>query len=110
VAQPVGVHVNTFGTGRVADEVLERYILQSFRYAAEGHYRAARSAEAHLRKTAAYGHFGRDEFTWEKTDRAAKMADDLLRPVGELGGLERHGESGGGGGVEELGQERPEEA
>jgi S-adenosylmethionine synthetase len=32
------------------------------------------------RKTAAYGHFGRDEFSWEKTDRAAKMADDLLRP------------------------------
>src|SRR5262249_24794473 len=30
VAQPVGVHVNTFGTGRVSDEVLERYILQNF--------------------------------------------------------------------------------
>jgi S-adenosylmethionine synthetase len=32
------------------------------------------------RKTAAYGHFGRDEFTWEKTDRAKKMADDLGKP------------------------------
>ena len=32
------------------------------------------------KKTAAYGHFGRTEFSWEKTDRAAKIADDLLRP------------------------------
>ncbi len=32
------------------------------------------------KKTAAYGHFGREEFSWEKTDRAAKMADDLSRP------------------------------
>jgi S-adenosylmethionine synthetase len=32
------------------------------------------------KKTAAYGHFGREEFTWEKTPRAAKMADDLSRP------------------------------
>jgi S-adenosylmethionine synthetase len=32
------------------------------------------------KKTAAYGHFGRDEFTWEKTDRAAKLADDLAKP------------------------------
>ena len=31
------------------------------------------------KKTAAYGHFGRTEFSWEKTDRAAKIADDLLR-------------------------------
>jgi hypothetical protein len=30
VAQPVGVHVNTFGTGRVADEVLEKYIMRNF--------------------------------------------------------------------------------
>jgi S-adenosylmethionine synthetase len=32
------------------------------------------------RRTAAYGHFGRSEFTWERTTRAAKLADDLLKP------------------------------
>ena len=37
------------------------------------------------RKTAAYGHFGRSEFTWEKTTRAAKMADDLLKSNGSNG-------------------------
>ena len=32
------------------------------------------------KKTAAYGHFGREEFPWEKTNRAAKLADDLGKP------------------------------
>ena len=35
--------------------------------------------EPGYRRTAAYGHFGRSEFTWEKTPRAAKMAADLLK-------------------------------
>ncbi|HVY45791.1 MAG TPA: methionine adenosyltransferase [Minicystis sp.] len=80
VAQPVGVHVNTFGTGRVADEVLERYILQTFDMRPKAIIEQLDLLKPGYRKTAAYGHFGRDEFAWEKTDRAAKMADDLLRP------------------------------
>jgi S-adenosylmethionine synthetase len=81
VAQPVGVHVNTFGTGRVADEVLEKYILQSFDMRPKAIIEQLDLLQPIYKKTAAYGHFGRDEFTWEKTDRAAKMADDLLRPA-----------------------------
>ncbi|MDC3979055.1 methionine adenosyltransferase [Polyangium jinanense] len=80
VAQPVGVHVNTFGTGRVADEVLEKYILENFDMRPKAIIEQLDLLKPIYRKTAAYGHFGRDEFTWEKTDRAAKMADDLLRP------------------------------
>ncbi|MRG92618.1 methionine adenosyltransferase [Polyangium spumosum] len=81
VAQPVGVNVNTFGTGRVADEVLEKYILESFDMRPKAIIEQLDLLKPIYRKTAAYGHFGRDDFSWEKTDRAAKMADDLLRPT-----------------------------
>jgi S-adenosylmethionine synthetase len=81
VAQPVGVHVNTFGTGRVSDEVLERYIMQNFDMRPKALIETLDLLRPIYLKTAAYGHFGRDEFSWEQTDRAAKMADDLLRPT-----------------------------
>ena len=80
VAQPVGVHVNTFGTGRVGDEVLERYIMQNFDMRPKAIIEQLDLLKPIYLKTAAYGHFGRSEFTWEQTDRAAKMGDDLLRP------------------------------
>ncbi|HTN88706.1 MAG TPA: methionine adenosyltransferase, partial [Sorangium sp.] len=81
VAQPVGVHVNTFGTGRVGDEVLEKYIMQNFDMRPKAIIEQLDLLKPIYRKTAAYGHFGRDEFSWEKTNRAAKMAEDLLRPT-----------------------------
>jgi S-adenosylmethionine synthetase len=91
VAQPVGVHVNTFGTGRVADEVLERYILQNFDMRPKAIIEQLDLLKPVYRKTAAYGHFGRDEFAWEKTTRAAKMADDLLRPTAKaVNGVNGH--------------------
>jgi len=77
VAQPVGVHVNTFGTGRIPEEKLERYILQNFDMRPKAIIDQLDLLKPIYRKTAAYGHFGRDEFSWEKTDRAARMADDL---------------------------------
>jgi S-adenosylmethionine synthetase len=79
VAQPVGVHVNTFGTGKVADEVLEKYILQNFDMRPKALIEELDLLQPIYRKTAAYGHFGRSEFSWEKTNRAAKIADDLLK-------------------------------
>jgi S-adenosylmethionine synthetase len=81
VAQPVGVHVNTFGTGRVAEEQIEKYVMQNFDMRPKAIIEQLDLLKPIYRRTAAYGHFGRDEFTWEKTDRAAKMADDLLRPT-----------------------------
>ncbi|WP_437894994.1 methionine adenosyltransferase [Sorangium sp. So ce124] len=81
VAQPVGVHVNTFGTGRVGEDVLEKYIMQNFDMRPKAIIEQLDLLKPIYRKTAAYGHFGRDEFTWEKTDRAAKLAEDLLRPT-----------------------------
>jgi S-adenosylmethionine synthetase len=78
VAQPVGVHVNTFGTGLVKDEKLERYIHESFDMRPKAIIEELQLLAPIYRRTAAYGHFGRSEFSWESTARAAKIADDLL--------------------------------
>ncbi|MEZ4301508.1 MAG: methionine adenosyltransferase [Polyangiaceae bacterium] len=80
VAQPVGVHINTFGTGVVGHETLEKYIMENFDMRPKAIIDQLDLLKPIYRKTAAYGHFGRDEFSWEKTDRARKMADDLSKP------------------------------
>jgi S-adenosylmethionine synthetase len=79
VAQPVGVRIDTFGTGKVSDEVLEKYILTNFDMRPKALIEELDLLRPMYRATAAYGHFGRAEFPWENTDRAAKIADDLLR-------------------------------
>jgi S-adenosylmethionine synthetase len=78
VAQPVGVMVNTFGTGKVEDEKLERYLQKRFDMRPRAIIEQLDLLTPIYRKTAAYGHFGRSEFSWEKTDRAAELADALL--------------------------------
>jgi S-adenosylmethionine synthetase len=79
VAQPVGVKVDTFGTGKVSDEALEKYILSNFDMRPKALIEQLGLLAPIYKATAAYGHFGRAEFPWEKADRAAKIADDLLR-------------------------------
>jgi S-adenosylmethionine synthetase len=79
VAHPVGVHVNTFGTGKVSDEKLEKYILERFDMRPKAIIDELRLLAPIYKATAAYGHFGRDEFSWERTHRAAAISDDLLR-------------------------------
>jgi S-adenosylmethionine synthetase len=83
VAQPVGVHVNTFGTGKIADEKLEKYILANFDMRPKALIDELGLLAPIYKPTAAYGHFGRGEFSWEKTERAAKIADDLLHSNGK---------------------------
>jgi S-adenosylmethionine synthetase len=78
VARPVGVHVNSFGTGKISDEVLEKYILANFDMRPKALIEELDLLRPIYKPTAAYGHFGRPEFPWEKTGRAAKIADDLL--------------------------------
>jgi S-adenosylmethionine synthetase len=79
VAQPVGVHVTTYGTGKVNDEALEKYILKNFDMRPKALIDELDLLRPGYKRTAAYGHFGRAEFSWEKTVRAAKLADDLLK-------------------------------
>ena len=78
VAKPVGVHVNTFGTGKVDDEKLGKYILEKFDMRPKALIDELKLLRPIYLPTAGYGHFGRKEFPWESTARAAKMADDLL--------------------------------
>ena len=78
VAKPVGVAVDTFGTGLVPDAKLERYILEHFDMRPRAIIEQLGLLRPIYRATAAYGHFGRKGFSWEKTDRAEAMADALL--------------------------------
>jgi S-adenosylmethionine synthetase len=80
VAKPVGVYVNTFQTGRVSDEKLQRYIAKTLDFRPRAIIEELNLLRPIYRKTAAYGHFGRREFTWEKATYAEQMAADLLPP------------------------------
>ena len=79
VAQPVGVRVDTFGTGKVSDAELEKYVHAAFDMRPKALIDELDLLRPIYKPTAAYGHFGRSEFSWEKTTRAAKMTDDLLK-------------------------------
>ncbi len=102
VAQPVGVHVNTFGTGKVSDEALERYIMANFDMRPKALIEELDLLRPIYKATAAYGHFGRSEFPWEKTDRASQIASDLLR-----GSLKGSTNGNGNGHKKPLPKRRP---
>src|SRR5580693_7190119 len=78
VAKPVGVHVDTFGTGKISDEKLEQYILEHFDMRPKALIDELGLLAPIYSATSAYGHFGRSEFAWEKTDRAEQIAAELL--------------------------------
>jgi S-adenosylmethionine synthetase len=78
VAKPVGVNVNTFGTGKISDERLGAYILENFDMRPKALIDELGLLAPQYLPTAGYGHFGRSEFAWEKTSRAAQLAADLL--------------------------------
>lgn len=75
VAQPTSVMVETYGTGKVSNEVLVRLVREHFDLRPKGIVQMLDLLRPIYAKTAAYGHFGRDEpeFTWEATDKAALL-------------------------------------
>jgi len=75
VARPVSLMVNTFGTGKVDDEVIVDLIGKHFDLRPKGIIQSLDLLRPIYRKTAAYGHFGRDEpeFTWEAIEKAALL-------------------------------------
>ncbi|MGH9452062.1 MAG: methionine adenosyltransferase [Terriglobia bacterium] len=75
VAEPVSVMVDTFGTGKVSDAKLVELIRKHFRLTPRGIIESLDLLRPIYQKTAAYGHFGRNEpeFTWEKTDKVAAL-------------------------------------
>jgi S-adenosylmethionine synthetase len=78
VARPTSVMVTTFGTGKVSDELLAELVQKHFDLRPKGIVQMLDLLRPIYQKTAAYGHFGRDEpeFTWERTDKAQALAAD----------------------------------
>jgi S-adenosylmethionine synthetase len=78
VADPVSVRVDTFGTEKVDPEIIPDLIRANFKLTPRGIIESLDLRRPIYKKTAAYGHFGRNDpdFTWEKTDKAAKLASD----------------------------------
>jgi S-adenosylmethionine synthetase len=77
VAKPTSVMVTTFGTGKISDEQLSVLVSEHFDLRPKGIVKMLDLLRPIYTKTAAYGHFGRDEpeFTWEATDKAAALRD-----------------------------------
>ena len=75
VAQPTSVMVTTQGTGKIADEKLAQLVLANFDLRPKGIIQMLDLLRPIYEKTAAYGHFGREEpeFTWEATDKALAL-------------------------------------
>ncbi len=85
VADPVGVLVETFGTHKVNPEIIPDLIRAHFKLTPKGIIDSLKLRRPIYCKTAAYGHFGRNDpdFTWEATDKAVQLASDagLREPV-----------------------------
>ncbi|MDP2827676.1 MAG: methionine adenosyltransferase [Sulfuricellaceae bacterium] len=78
IARPVSLMVNTFGTGKISDEKIVALVREHFDLRPKGIVMALDLLRPIYQKTAAYGHFGRDEheFTWENTDKADALRAD----------------------------------
>ncbi len=78
VAKPTSVMVETYGTGKVSNERLTELVLKHFDLRPKGIVNMLNLLRPIYQKTAAYGHFGRDEpeFTWEATDKAESLKAD----------------------------------
>ena len=78
VAEPVSVMVETFGTGKVPSSKLEQMVRRHFDFTPAGIIKYLNLRRPIYKKTAAFGHFGRNEpeFTWERTDRVKDLRDD----------------------------------
>ncbi len=77
-ALPTSVFVNTFGTGKVADDVLARAVTEVFDFRPGKIIEYLDLLRPIYRQTAAYGHFGREGFPWEKTDKV----EALVKAIG----------------------------
>ena len=75
IAKPTSVMVTTFGTGKISDEKIAELVREHFDLRPKGIVQMLDLLRPIYQKTAAYGHFGREEpeFTWERTDKAALL-------------------------------------
>jgi len=80
VAEPVSVHVDTFGTSKIDEGRLVQMVRETFQLTPKGIIESLKLRRPIYKKTAAYGHFGRmdPDFTWEATDKAAQLREKGL--------------------------------
>ena len=76
IAEPVSLNVNTFGTGKISEVEIVKLIRDTFELTPEGIISSLKLLRPIYKKTATYGHFGRElfEFTWEKTDKVDALS------------------------------------
>ena len=74
---PVSVMVDTFGTGKVEDFAITEAVKQVFDCSPAGIIKTLDLKKPIYRKTAAYGHFGRQDFSWEKTDKVEALKNAI---------------------------------
>ena len=72
--EPISVFVDTYGTGKISEEKISELIRNTFDLTPKGIIDTLDLRSPNFQKTAAYGHFGREDFTWEKTDKADELA------------------------------------
>jgi S-adenosylmethionine synthetase len=77
VVEPVSIYVTTHGTGKVEETKIEEAVRKLFDLTPKGIIEHLDLYKPIYRKTAAYGHFGREEFNWEKTDKVEEIRDFL---------------------------------
>jgi S-adenosylmethionine synthetase len=75
VARPLSINIETFGTGKIADDKISAIVSECFDLRPGAIIRDLKLRRPIYRQTAAYGHFGRDDLdlTWERTDKAAEL-------------------------------------
>ncbi|WP_115717283.1 methionine adenosyltransferase [Gallaecimonas mangrovi] len=75
VAEPTSISVETFGTGKIEEEKIDALVREHFDLRPYGLIQMLDLNKPIYQPTAAYGHFGRDEFPWEKTDKAEALRE-----------------------------------
>jgi S-adenosylmethionine synthetase len=78
-ADPLSIFVNTYGTGKLSDDKMVKLIRDNFELTPRGIISSLDLLKPHYRNTACYGHFGRNEFSWEKTDKTAELKKQASR-------------------------------
>ncbi|MBN2617898.1 MAG: methionine adenosyltransferase [Spirochaetales bacterium] len=78
VADPVSVYVNTYNTGKVDDELIEKAVWENFSLTPSGIIKTLNLKRPIYTPTAAYGHFGRSEFPWENINMVDALKKQLL--------------------------------
>jgi S-adenosylmethionine synthetase len=74
IPEPTSIYIESFGTGRLSEKELIDLVFNHFDLTPQGIIDAHQLLRPIYRATAAYGHFGREEFPWERTDKAAILA------------------------------------